>query len=246
MTSYVVDIKRAARKHPHDYDDVIYHFQIDINGNVCIKKASKDGYCRECDCITINDNIPIPTYLIKIIELLIKGISLNEELSYKRALLNPIMGTPKLYVGTPLSVSLYEKHFELVADTIIRIKTWLKEITENPKEHLDLEQQLNSYIAKSKLQQEHILEVEKKIENLQTAYVDTLNDNKKIKEMNTALKTRISELEIKLNEEISKTNNKKQLDEYNKLEQKRLEELEKERVWYEYKERKKNFNPLNH
>jgi hypothetical protein len=84
------------------------------------------------------------------------------------------------------------------------------------------------------------------MENLQTAYVDTLNDNKKIKEMNTALRTRISELEITLNEEISKTNNKKQLDEYNKLEQKRLEELEKERVWYAYKESKKNFNPLNH
>jgi hypothetical protein len=135
MTSYVLDIKQETREHPNNYNNIIYHFQIDINGNVCIKKASKDGYCRECDCITINDNIPIPSYLIKSIELLIMGITLNNELSYKRALLNPIMGTPKLYAGTPLSVSLYEKHFELVADTIIRIKTSLKEITENPKEH---------------------------------------------------------------------------------------------------------------
>jgi hypothetical protein len=86
----------------------------------------------------------------------------------------------------------------------------------------------------------------KKIENLQTAYVDTLNDNKKTKKINTDLRTRIAELESKFNEEISKTNNKKQLDEHYKLEQKRLEELEKEHIWYEYKQRKKNFNPLNH
>jgi hypothetical protein len=64
--------------------------------------------------------------------------------------------------------------------------------------------------------------------------------------MNSALRRRISELESKLNEEVSKTNSKKQLDEYYKLEQKRLEELEKERVWYEYNQRKNNFNPLNH
>ena len=245
-TSYVVDIKQETRENPHNYNDIIYHFQIDVNGNVYIKKGSKDGNYRECDCITINDNIPIPTYLIKTIELLIKGITLIDELIYKRELLNPWEGPPQLHVFPPLNRSLYTTHFELIADTIIRIKTSLKEITENPKEHLDLEQQLNSYIAKSKLQQEHILEVEKKIENLQTAYVDTLNDNKKTKKINTDLRTRIAELESKFNEEISKTNNKKQLDEHYKLEQKRLEELEKERVWYEYKQRKKNFNPLNH
>jgi hypothetical protein len=246
MTTYLLDIKRETRKYPHDNINVIYHFQIDINGNVSIKKGNPGYGYRECDCITINDNIPIPSYLIKIIEGLTNGITLNQEQGYKTALLNPtIWGTPKLTVESPFSVFLYEKHFELVADTIIRIKTSLKEITENPKEHLDLEQQLNSYIAKSKLQQEYILEVEKKMENLQTAYFDVLNDNKKIKEINTDLRSKIAELEIKLNKEIGKTNNMKQLDEYNKLEQKRLEELEKEHVWYEYKERKKNFNPLN-
>jgi hypothetical protein len=239
MTSYVVDKKLATRENPHNCHDIIYHFQIDINGNVYIKKGNNQ-------CITINDNIPIPTYLIKTIELLIKGITLNDEQIYNRELLNPLQGIPKLRTPPPINRSLYITHFELVADTIIRIKTSLKEITENPKEYLDLEQQLNSYIAKSKLQQEHILEVEKKMKNIQTKYIDTLNDNKKTKEMNIYLRTRIAELEIKLNKEISKTNNKKQLDEYYKLEQKILEDLEKERVWYEYKQRKNNFNPLNH
>ena len=144
MTSYVLDIKQETRENPDNYNNIIYHFQIDVNGNVYIKKGSKD-------CITINDNIPIPTYLIKTIELLIKGITLNDERIYKKELLNPIMSRPKLHVFPPLNRSLYTSHFELVADTIIRIKTSLKEITENPKEHLDLEQQLNSYIAKSKL-----------------------------------------------------------------------------------------------
>lgn len=101
-------------------------------------------------------------------------------------------------------------------------------------------------MAKSKLQEEYILEFEKKMAIHQTAYIDLLNDNKKIKEINNDLRTKIVELESKLNEEISKANAKKQLDNYYKLEQKRLEELEKERVWYEYKQRKNNFNPLNH
>lgn len=244
MTTYVLDIKQETREHPNNYTEIIYHFQIDINGNVCIKKGSKDGYYRDCDCITINDNIPIPSYLIKSIELLLMGITLNNEEMYKRALL--CGDRARLYGGTPLSNSLYERHFELIRDTIIRIKTSLKEITENPKEHLDLEQQINSYIAKSKLQQEHILGFEKKMENLQIAYFDVLNDNKKIKEINNTLRTKIAELESKLNEEISKANVKKQLDETYKLEQKRLEELEKERIWYNYKQSQNNFYPLNH
>jgi hypothetical protein len=114
MTTYVLDIKQENRKHPNNYTDIVYHFQIDINGNVCIKIGSKDGYYRDCDCITINDNIPISSYLIKSIELLIKGSG-----------------------GTPLSNFLYQQHFELVKDTIVSIKTSLKEITGNPKENLD-------------------------------------------------------------------------------------------------------------
>jgi hypothetical protein len=243
MTSYVLDIKRETREHPHNYNDIIYHFQIDVNGNVYIKKGSKD-YFRECDCITINDNIPIPSYLIKTIELLINGITLNNEKIYKKELLYPMMGKPQLRIATPLSDSLYKKHFELIADTIVRIKTSLKEITENPKEHLDLEQQLNSYIAKSKLQQEQILEVEKKMENLQTAYVDVLNENKKYKAINNSLREKIAQLESKLNEEIGKANTKKQLDEYHKREQKRLEEKEKEDMWKTIKLLKENYNPL--
>ena len=245
MTTYLLDIKQET-KYQYNTFNLIYHFQIDINGNVCIKKGDREYNYREynyrdCDCIIINDNIPFPSYLIKSIELLIMGVTLSNENTHKRS-----VSSKAAYGGSPTTNCFYDKHFELIADTIIRIKTSLKEIIENPKEHLDLEQQLNSYIAKSKLQQEYILEVEKKMENLQTAYFDVLNDNKKFKEINNVLRTKNIELERKLNEEVSKASNKTQLDEHYKLEQKRLEELEKERIWYEYKQSKNNFTFLNH
>jgi len=260
MTSYVLDIETHLQRNdesgyngcPLSYK---YFFKIDINGNVNISKQSSvhnNGRGEEIgekkNVVTINDNIPVPKYFINIIKALILQTTLEE---IERA--NKSHNTIKKYQiidstrqDKGIYAHVYEPYWIMVIDVIKRIKQEVRELIENPEDNLDIKTQLDTYIAKSKLQQEHILEVEKKMENIQTAYFDALNDNKKIKETNNALRTKIAGLESKLNEELSKASNKKQLDEYYKLEQKRLEELEKERVWNQYKQSKNNYNPLNH
>ena len=44
MTTYLLDIKRETRKYPNDNINVIYHFQIDINGNVNDVRVMRKGY----------------------------------------------------------------------------------------------------------------------------------------------------------------------------------------------------------
>lgn len=255
MTTYVLEIETEFQMDDQQHIGTNiggnhftkYFFKIDNNGNVEISTQLK-GYNviqSKQNIININDNISIPTHFINIIKSLILQTTINDEKPkqtyYKH---NKTYDTTKEDKGRHKQV--YKRYWEMVIDTIVRIKEEIKNIVENPQDNLDIKTQLDTYMSKTKQQQEHILEVEKKMENIQIAYFDTLNDNKKIKDINNTLKTKITELEIKLNEEINKTNNKKQLDEYNKLEQKRLEELEKERVWYEYKLKKNNYNPLNH
>lgn len=255
MATYVLEIETEFQMDDQQYigtnvggnNFTKYFFKINNNGNVEISTQLKSYNVIQSkqNVININDNIPIPAHFINIIKSLILQTTINDEKPkqtyYKH---NKTYDTTKEDKGRHKQV--YKRYWEMVIDTIIRIKEEIKNIVENPQDNLDIKTQLDTYMSKTKQQQEHILEVEKKMENIQIAYFDTLNDNKKIKDINNTLRTKITELEIKLNEEINKTNNKKQLDEYNKLEQKRLEELEKERVWYEYKLKKNNYNPLNH
>jgi hypothetical protein len=255
MTSYVLDIETEFQMDDQQIFGTNsggncftkYFFKIDNNGNVEISTQlmSYTVIQSKQNVININDNIPIPTYFINIIKALILQTTIKDE--------NPkqtYFEHNKIYNATRQDKGRYEqvykRYWEMVIDTIVRIKEEIKNIVENPQDNLDIKTQLDTYISKTKQQQEHILEVEKKMEKIQNAYFDTLNDNKKIKYVNNTLRAKITELEMKLNEEISKTNNKKQLDEYNKLEQKRLEDLEKEQVWYHYKLQKNNYNPLNH
>jgi hypothetical protein len=63
------------------------------------------------------------------------------------------------------------------------------------------------YTQEYKLQKKHILELNEKIEKIQMVYFDTLNDNKKFEKINKDLRTKITELENKFNEEKDKTNN---------------------------------------
>jgi hypothetical protein len=262
MTTYVLDIETHLQRNdesgyngcPLSYK---YFFKIDIIGNVNISKQSSihtNGRGAETGekkiVVTIDDNIPVPKYFINIIKALILQTTLEEIGRENKNAHLPREYQSKIYDSTREDKGIYKHVYEhywiMVIDVIKRIKQEVRELIENPQDNLDIKTQLDTYMSKTNQQQENILALEKKIENIQTAYFDALNDNKKIKEMNSALRTRISELESKLNEEVTKTNSKKQLDEYYKLEQKRLEELEKERVWYEYNQRKNNFNPLNH
>ena len=120
----------------------------------------------------------------------------------------------------------------------------MKKIVENPQDNLDIKTQLDTFISKTNLQQENIVGLEKKIENIQTSYFDILNDNKKLKEIVKTNNHKQTELECEINRLKGEINTMKQLDEYNKLEQQKMEELETEGIKKWVKFQKQNYNPL--
>jgi len=243
--SYVYDNNRTY---------VEYFFKIDINGNINISKFHKCKDGRPYNqgggieqVLSINDNIQIPDYFINIIKFLINPIT-NKDIktlkqNEKYAMMGGIM--PDLNnISSGNNLQLTERYWEIIVDTITKIKEQVKEIIENPQSSLDLKTQLDIYVSKTKQQQDCILELEKKIENIQTAYFDTLNDNKKLKEIIKTKDNKQTEHECEINKLSGHINTRKQLDEYNKNEQKKMEELEKERLWQAYKNKKQNYNPL--
>ena len=91
----------------------------------------------------------------------------------------------------------------------------MKKIVENPQDTLDIKTQLDTFISKTKLQQENKVELEKKIENIQTAYVDTLNDNKNLKGIIKEKDNKQTELECEINRLLQELNSMKQLEKNN-------------------------------
>lgn len=260
MTTYLLDFKtnnHIVGPCRYEYDQnrttVEYYFKIDINGNINISKFHKCHDGRPIrqgggieQVLTINDNIKIPDYFIDIIKFLINPITNQDIKIFKRNESLAMMGTMSDLnnISCGNNLQLTERYWEIVVDTITKIKEQVKEIVENPQCSLDLKTQLDTYISKTKQQQECMLELEKKIENIQTAYFDTLNDNKKLKEIIKTKDNKQTGLECEINKLTGDINTRKQLDEYNKNEEKRIEELEKERLWKEYKSKKQNYNPL--
>jgi hypothetical protein len=258
MTTYILDIKTT--EYSIDYYDkqgpvVEYYFKIDNNGNVDISKFEK---CRDGrpirqgggieQVLKINDNIPIPNYFIDIINFLINPITINDIVIYEREKssidFNPNKNILANRVNSVNSYVLTNRYWEIVVTTIKRIKENVKKIVENPQDNLDIKIQLDAFISKTKLQQENIVELEKKIENIHTAYVDTSNDNKNLKDRIKQKDDKQVELECENKRLLQELNNRKQLDEYNKKKEEKMEELEKERVWREYKRKKQNYHPL--
>ena len=72
-----------------------------------------------------------------------------------------------------------------------------------------------------------------------------MNDNKKSKEIINRQNIKQIELEHEINILQEEINTMKQLEETRKHEQQKMEELEKERLWIEYKRQKQNYNPLS-
>jgi hypothetical protein len=72
-----------------------------------------------------------------------------------------------------------------------------------------------------------------------------LNDNKKSKEIINRQNIKQIELEHEINILQEEINTMKQLEETRKHEQQKMEDLEKERLWIEYKRQKQNYNPLS-
>ena len=262
MTTYILDTK--TKEHfvhdsggplPMIYSDsrcyVEYYFKIDNNGNVDISKFKKCQYGRPYrqgggieQVLKINDNIPIPNYFIDIINFLINPCTIEDIENYERAKCDPLLNPNKIILNRNNS-QLTERYMEIVVNTIKRIKENVKKIVENPQDNLDIKTQLDTFITKTTLQQENIVGLETKIENIQTSYFDVLNDNIKLKEIVKTKNHKQTELECEINRLKGEINTMKQLDEYNKLEQQKMEELENRRIIEHYKLQKQNYNPLS-
>ena len=231
MTTYILDIKTKEYSINHDNIGqgpvVEYYFKIDNNGNVDISKFEK---CRDGrpirqgggieQVLKINDNIPIPNYFIDIINFLINPITINDIVIYEREKsqfeFNPNdLNWLTKYANRVNSSVLTNRYWEIVVTTIKRIKENVKKIVENPQDNLDIKIQLDAFISKTKLQQENIVELEKKIENIQTAYVDTLNDNKNLKGIIKEKDNKQTELECEINRLLQELNSMKQLEKNN-------------------------------
>lgn len=263
MTTYILDTK--TKEHfVHDsggplpliYSDsrcyVEYYFKIDNNGNVDISKFKKcqDGRPYRQgggieQVLKINDNIPIPNYFIDIINFLINPCTIEDIENYERTKCDYLPGPTLQWQINSKNSQLTERYLEIVVNTIKRIKENVKKIVENPQDNLDIKTQLDTFITKTTLQQENIVGLETKIENIQTSYFDVLNDNKKLKEIVKTKNNKQAELECEINRLKGEINTMKQLDEYNKLEQQKMEELENRRIIEHYKLQKQNYNPLS-
>lgn len=260
MTAYILDFKTNSHivldigplplVYSCNRSYVEYYFKIDSNGNVNISKFEKteDGRPNRQgggieQVLSINDNIPIPNYLIDIINFLLKPITTGD-IEWCKKVGHDVCHTKTQMLFKTKNMQLTERYWEIVVDTIKRIKENIKKNVENPQDNLDIKTQLDTYISKTNQQQENLLELKKKIENIQTAYFDALNDNKKLKEIIKTNHLKQFELESEINRLKGDINTKKQLDEYNKQQQQKMEELEKERVWKEYKQNKQNYDPL--
>jgi len=139
----------------------------------------------------------------------------------------------------------YQEYWAIIINTIIKIKQGIRNLVQNPQDNLDMKTQIDTYIAKTILQQENISELERKIENIQTAYFDSLNDNKKLKDIIKEKDNKQIELQSENRRLLNELNNMKQVEKTRKHKQQKMEELEKERLWIEYKLQKQNYNPLS-
>jgi hypothetical protein len=258
MTEFVLDIETYQQSDDYSVHGcpsfTKYFFQIDINGNVNIsekRSCKSDGGGEKKNILTINDNIQVPHYFINIIKALILQQSLEKLDNHKKNNFYSLMSGCEFDITTLSAVKsdrggydhVFKKYWEMVIDVIKRMKLEIKELVENPQDNLDIKTQLDTKIN---LQQKNIVELEKKIENIQTAYFDSLNDNKKLKGIIKEKDNKQTELQSENKRLLQEINAMKQLEKDNKHELQKMEEIEKERLWIEYKLQKQNYNPLYH
>jgi hypothetical protein len=187
MVIYVLDfVSGEYRDTPshqgcYAYTMYKYYFKIDTRGNVNVKEQSisvcsghPNQYNPVTDILVINDNISIPSYLIETLKTLITcNFSHN-------------------------STSVYRCHWTCIIETIKQLKQSLKELAENPQKETNIKIQLDNSTIKNEILEKQVKDLEQKLENLQTAYFDTLQDDKKIKEENKLLKEKILKLESEI------------------------------------------------
>jgi regulator of replication initiation timing len=121
------------------------------------------------DVLIINDNIPIPNYIIDMLKELLPSTRCN-------------------YTG------LYRQHYYNIIESIKILKRELQELANTPQDTSDITIQLKSVVIKNNNMEKRIKSMESKIQNIQTSYLDELNDNKKLKNENKELREKIDKL----------------------------------------------------
>jgi len=182
QVTYVLDCEtKEIRSHPGGDNQWIskYYFQIDIRGNVKVQEVGRYSHDRGASfgnkrmILSIDDNIPIPTYLVDVLKEVISCDVINDTGFWHRNVIN----------------------------VFNKIKSGLKELANNPLDAADIKSQLGFSMNKNEILQNELKEMEQKCKNIQAAYVDTLKDNEKLKQekeaVNQKLKKEIEDLKVK-------------------------------------------------
>jgi len=176
MSEYVIE-KLTGQARVWEGQYCIFLFKIDKYGNTHISAQSVTSGLGGTQFgafhtqLIINDNIPIPIYLIETIH----------------KLLHPDAETER-----------QASYFKNVIQVIKQLKTSLKELSDNPQNAKDTKTQLEFSLNKNELLEKQLTEMENKIKNIQTAYFDTLKDNEKLKEEINRLKEKNTNIENEL------------------------------------------------
>jgi vacuolar-type H+-ATPase subunit I/STV1 len=190
MAEYIIE-KLTGEKRLWEGQYKIFLFKIDKYGNTDITSKSVTnglggrGEGRWNTELSINDNIPIPNYLIETIQKLLHPVS---------------------------EIMSYASYFDNLIEVIKQLKTSLKEMSNNPKGKKDtktqfelslnknarLESQLESSLNKNKLLETELTkakQMEERNKYIQTTYID---DNQKLTEQITKLNEKIKTIENEL------------------------------------------------
>lgn len=176
MSEYVIDYLTGNRQHEYGSSNFFnLHIKIDKYGNINIKcqgsyhqQNAGITYYPWNEVLSINDNIPFPSYFENILKIIInKGGSYYADWNY-------------------------------IIDLIKLFKTTIKEMSNNPQDAKDMKTQLEFSLNKNELLETQLTEMEQKIKNIQTAYFDTLKDTEKLKEEINRLKEKNINLENEL------------------------------------------------
>ena len=189
QVTYVLDYETIRIRNSYSPDDRgghKYRYQIDSRGNVKIQhmQESWNGWNYPgVTILSINDNIPIPTYLVDMLKELVTYPSYNEPPTYGSGFWNNVI------------------------NAFNKIKSGLKELANNPLDAADIKSQLGFSINKNEILQNELKEMEQKLKNIQAAYVDSLKDNEKIKQENAALNEKLKKEIEDLKEKNTKVTN---------------------------------------
>ena len=176
MAEYVIE-KLTGQTRVYECQYQIFLFKIDKYGNTDISAQNVTSGLGGTQIgafytqLIINDNIPIPIYLIETIQ----------------KLLHPDAETER-----------QASYFKHVIQVIKQLKTSLKEMSNNPQDAKDMKTQLEFSLNKNELLETQLTEMEQKIKNIQTAYFDTLKDTEKLKEEINRLKEKNKNIENEL------------------------------------------------